>query len=72
MRGSDPNQVVRPAARPSGTGWTAKWAGARSDETLDVPSTTTLAGGWLWVINARFGTPSPLTIPYWITRLPAK
>ena len=72
VRGSGPNQVSVLLLGQSGTGWTAKWAGARSDETLDVPSTTTLAGGWLWVINARFGTPSPLTIPYWITRLPAK
>ena len=72
VRGSGPNQVSVLLLGQSGTGWTAKWAGARSDETLDVPSTTALAGGWLWVINARFGTPSPLTIPYWITRLPAK
>ena len=61
VRGSGPNQVSVLLLRQSGTGWTAKWAGARSDETLDVPSTATLAGGWLWVINARFGTPPPFT-----------
>ncbi len=37
---------------------------------LDVPTTGTIAAGRLWVVNARFGTPSPETIPYWITRLP--
>ena len=70
VRGSDQSSVAVLLLSRSGAGWTAKWAGARSDETLDVPSTTTLAGGWLWVINARFGTPPPLTTPYWITRLP--
>ena len=73
VRGSGPNQVAVVVLRPSGSGWTAKWAGARTDETLDVPSTTTLAGGWLWVINARFGTvPDPLLASYWITRIPAR
>lgn len=72
VRGSDQSSVAVLVLSRSGSGWTAKWAGARSDETLDVPSTATLAGGWLWVVNARFGNPSPLTIPYWITRLPAK
>ncbi len=73
VRGSGPNQVSVLLLRQSGTGWTAKWAGARTDETLDVPTTATVAGGWLWVINARFGTvPDPLTASYWISRLPAK
>jgi hypothetical protein len=72
VRGSDQSSVAVLRLSRSGSGWTAKWAGARSDETLDVPSTATLAGGWLWVVNARFGNPSPTTIPYWITRLPAK
>ena len=56
----------------SGSGWTAKWAGARTDKTLDVPSTATVAGGWLWAVNARFGIPNPGLAPYWITRLPAR
>jgi hypothetical protein len=73
VRGSDQTSVaVLRLSNAGGGTWKAKWAGARSDKTLDVPSTTTLAGGWLWVINARFGNPSPLTIPYWITRLPAR
>ena len=72
VRGSDQSSVAVLLLSRSGSGWTAKWAGARSDETLDVPSTTTLAGGWLWVINARFGPPPTSTTPYWITRLPAK
>ncbi|WP_077490958.1 hypothetical protein [Sinomonas mesophila] len=54
-------------------GWSANWAGNRRDETLDVPSTATVAGGWLWAVNARFGVqPDPDTAEYWITRLPAR
>jgi hypothetical protein len=41
-------------------------------DSLDVPSTATLAAGHLWVVNARFGTPSPETADYWITRLPRR
>ena len=40
---------------------------------LDVPTTTTVAAGRLWTVNARFGTvPDPATASYWITQLPAK
>lgn len=53
-------------------GWVARWRGALTDETLDVPSTATLAGGALWAVNARFGVASPATASYWITRLPAR
>jgi hypothetical protein len=52
--------------------WTAQWRGALRDETLDVPSTATLAGGSLWAVNARFGVASPDTASYWVTRLPAR
>ena len=72
VRGSGPDRVAVVLLSRSGAGWTAKWAGARTDETLDVPSTATLAGGWLWVINARFGVTSPETAAYWVTRLPAR
>ena len=58
------------AAMP--TGWVARWRGARTDDTLDVPSTATLAGGWLWAVNARFDVASPDTAPYWVTRLPSR
>ena len=53
-------------------GWSAHWLGALTDETLDVPSTATLAGGSLWAVNARFGVASPETASYWVTRLPAR
>lgn len=72
VRGSGPNQVAVVILSQGGSGWTAKWVGARKDETLDVPSTATVAGGWLWAVNARFGVASPNTAPYWITRLPAR
>jgi sugar lactone lactonase YvrE len=71
VRGSGTNEVSVLRLSDTGSGWAAKWVGARTDETLDVPSTATLAGGWLWAVNARFGVPSPGTAPYWVTRLPA-
>lgn len=40
----------------------------RSDQ-LDVPTTVAFAGGRLWAVNARFGTPVTPTTEYWITRL---
>jgi hypothetical protein len=50
--------------------WSAKWLGRLTDSTLDVPSTATTAGGWLWAVNARFGVASPEKARYWVTRLP--
>ena len=72
VRGSGQAEVsvLELAAGPDG--WSARWRGARTDETLDVPSTATLAGGWLWAVNARFGVASPGTASSWVTRLPAR
>jgi streptogramin lyase len=42
-----------------------------SAPSLDVPTTAALQAGRLWVVNARFGTPTTPTTHYWITRLPA-
>ena len=72
VRGSGQAEVsvLDLAATPAG--WVARWRGARTDDTLDVPSTATLAGGWLWAVNARFGVASPGTASYWITRLPSR
>lgn len=39
---------------------------------IDVPSTVALLKGSLFAVNARFGTPSPETAAYWITRAPAR
>jgi len=50
--------------------WRAEWRGVRRNGTLDVPSTATVAGRWLWAVNARFGVASPETASYWISRLP--
>ncbi|MCU1538268.1 MAG: hypothetical protein JWP82_2619 [Humibacillus sp.] len=71
VRGSGQYEVSVLRLSQTSGGWSAKWAGARSDETLDIPSTATLAGGWLWAVNARFGVASPGAASYWITRLPA-
>ena len=72
VRGSGQAEVSVLELVPVGSAWAARWRGAVSDETLDVPSTATLAGGWLWAVNARFGVPSPATASYWVTRLPAR
>lgn len=69
VRGSGPAEVSVLALDRTRDGWSARWVGARTDETLDVPSTATLAGGALWAVNARFGIPNPDTAEYWITRL---
>jgi hypothetical protein len=39
---------------------------------FDVPTTIAFAGGSLWAVNARFGTPPTPDTPYWITRVPAR
>ncbi|GAA4119016.1 hypothetical protein GCM10022415_18610 [Knoellia locipacati] len=72
VRGSGQREVSVLQLVPVGSAWAARWRGARSDDTLDVPSTATLAGGWLWAVNARFGVASPETASYWVTRLPAR
>ncbi|MFC7619236.1 superoxide dismutase [Microlunatus sp. GCM10028923] len=70
VRGSGPAEVsVLTLDRDHGA-WAARWRGARTAASLDVPSTATLAGGALWAVNARFGVPDPGTAEYWITRLP--
>ena len=72
VRGSGPAEVSVLRVDGGEHGWVGTWRGAVSDETLDVPSTATLAGGWLWAVNARFGVASPGTASYWITRLPTR
>lgn len=72
VRGSGQAEVSVLQLEATTAGWVARWRGARTDETLDVPSTATVAGGWLWAVNARFGVASPGTASYWITRLPAR
>ncbi|MBM6404426.1 hypothetical protein JQN72_09255 [Phycicoccus sp. CSK15P-2] len=72
VRGSGQQEVSVLRLCATKDGWTARWRGRLTDETLDVPSTATLAGGWLWAVNARFGVESPDTASYWVTRLPAR
>ncbi|NHA68866.1 hypothetical protein [Phycicoccus flavus] len=72
VRGSGQNEVSVLRLTATADGWTARWRGRAEDETLDVPSTATLAGGWLWAVNARFGVADPGSASYWITRLPAR
>ncbi len=46
--------------------------GTMTDAGLDVPTTLAFAGGSLWAVNARFGTPPTPDTEYWITRLPMR
>lgn len=69
VRGSGPAEVSVLTLSRAKRGWSAHWQDARTDDTLDVPSTATLAGGALWAVNAKFGVPDPATAGYWITRL---
>jgi outer membrane protein assembly factor BamB len=39
---------------------------------LAIPTTVAFAGGSLWAVNARFGTPVTPDTEYWITRLPTR
>ena len=50
-------------------GWTARFQARLTDPTLEVPSTATFAGGFLWAVNARFNVPPTADTRYWITRL---
>ena len=37
--------------------------------TFDVPTTVARFGNSLYLPNARFGTPEPETLKYWVTRI---
>lgn len=41
-----------------------------TDPQLDVPTTVDALGSRLYVVNARFGTPTTPSTAYWLTRLP--
>ncbi len=69
VRGSGDAEVSVLNLRRAGGHWKAVWKGALKDKRLDVPSTATLVGKTLWAVNARFGTPNPNAIPYWVTPL---
>ncbi len=72
VRGSGQQEVSVLRLQAAADGWAAQWRGRAEDDTLDVPSTATLAGGWLWAVNARFGVADPGSASYWVTRLPAR
>lgn len=70
VRGTGGSAVAAVRLRHSRGCWTAAWIGDLSDPGLDVPSTATVIGRHLYAVNARFGTPTPDTAEYWISRLP--
>ncbi|KRC88632.1 hypothetical protein ASE25_12325 [Terrabacter sp. Root85] len=71
VRGSGPQDVSVVRLRTHAGELRGRWVATLTDAGLDVPSTATAALGSLWVVNARFGIPSPDTAPFWVTRLPA-
>jgi hypothetical protein len=70
VRGAGGFDVVVTRMRVHDDKWRAEWVKTLTDPSLDVPSTATAALGSLWVVNARFGVPSPETATYALTRLP--
>ncbi len=73
VRGTGGAEVSVLRLAPSGSHWKATWVTSLTHDTLDVPTTATLATGSLWTVNARFGTvPDPASAEYWITRLPQR
>ena len=58
------------AFRLSKTAASARWIRDLTAPGLDVPTTGAFALGKLWVVNARFGNPSPATAEFWISRVP--
>ena len=72
VRGSGPAEVSVLRLHRTRDGWTARWRGALTDPRLDVPSTATIVGRTLWVVNARFGVASPESADYWVTPLRAR
>ena len=72
VRATGPNEVAVFLLQQTDSGWRASWRGLATSPTLDVPSTATVAGGWLWAVNARFTTPAVPETAYWISRLPAR
>lgn len=61
---------LHPRPRAGELDFRAVFQGLRTDPSLDVPTTATVAAGRLWAVNARFGTPPTPTTEYVITRLP--
>ncbi|MET3807666.1 hypothetical protein ABIB25_004693 [Nakamurella sp. UYEF19] len=69
VRGTTQTSVAQLTLQHTRSGWTAKWQKLLTDPSLDVPSTATYSVGALFAVNARFGTASPATAKYYITRL---
>ena len=73
VRGSGMAEVSVLKLKREDGAWRATWLRAlTAPGQLDVPSTGTLAAGALYVVNARFGNPSPDTATYSVTRLPLR
>ena len=69
VRGSGRQDVTVLELTKKNGHWSATVEGVLSSADVDVPTTGTLAIGSFWVVNARFGNPSPATAEFWVTRL---
>ena len=72
VRGSGKSDVSVLKLKREDGAWRAKFKRVLTAPGLDVPATGTLAAGALYVVNARFGTTSPDTATYSVTRLPLR
>ena len=68
VRGTDDSSVTQLRLQRRFGGWTARFQARLTDPTLEVPSTATFAGGFLWAVNARFNVPPTPTTPYCCSR----
>jgi hypothetical protein len=69
VRGSGGQDVTVLELKKKRGHWSATVEGVLASTDVDVPTTGTLAVGSFWVVNARFGNPSPATAEFWVTRL---
>jgi hypothetical protein len=61
------NQVIEVELNDRGTAGTVR--SVATNDALDVPTTVTVSGNDLYVVNARFGNPDPASIGYQIVRI---
>ncbi len=69
VRGDGTSSVTQIELKRTASGWTGHVEARLSSPRLDIPSTATYRANGLYAVNARFGTASPATASYWVTRL---
>jgi len=69
VRGDGTSSVTQVELQRTASGWTGHVEARLSSPRLDIPTTATYRANGLYTVNARFGTASPTTASYWVTRL---